>query len=120
MAKELQRIRQTIFQSRTGDIASKFTTTTFVHDDSDSFRKTFRYSPLQEERMVRARRNISTSCTTDTDVYTGSYAGAGHLVSTIATSGSVSNYGRYLDLDSALARTSWTQSSTNFARYVSL
>ncbi|KAF9042891.1 glycoside hydrolase family 95 protein [Panaeolus papilionaceus] len=79
MAKELQRIRQTIFQSRTGDIA-----------------------------------NISI-LTTPGGAY-GSYAGAGHLVSTIATSGSVSNYGRYLDLDSALARTSWTQSSTNFAR----
>ncbi|PPR00630.1 hypothetical protein CVT24_005476 [Panaeolus cyanescens] len=79
MAKELQRIRQTIFQSSTGDI-----------------------------------RNISI-LTTPGGQY-GSFAGAGHLISTLGTSGSVSNYGRWLDLDQAVARTSWTQSSTNFER----
>lgn len=50
----------------------------------------------------------------------GSYAGAGYLLSTLNTSGNVTNYGRWLDLDEALARTSWTQNHidiTQFALY---
>ncbi|KAI0313168.1 glycoside hydrolase family 95 protein [Amylostereum chailletii] len=46
----------------------------------------------------------------------GSYAGAGYLVSTLNVTGTVSNYGRWLDLDTALARTSWTQAGSTFLR----
>ncbi|KAF5381765.1 hypothetical protein D9615_005480 [Tricholomella constricta] len=52
---------------------------------------------------------------TDAGAY-GSYAGAGYLISGINTTGSVSNYGRYLDLDQGIARTTWTQSGTTYLR----
>jgi alpha-L-fucosidase 2 len=47
---------------------------------------------------------------------TGSYAGAGHLISTISSTGRVSKYGRWLDLDQAIARTTWTQDETTYMR----
>lgn len=47
----------------------------------------------------------------------GSYVGAGHLLSAINTTGVVHNYGRWLDLDQGIARTSWTQSGSNYTRY---
>ncbi|KAH9950824.1 glycoside hydrolase family 95 protein [Amylocystis lapponica] len=46
----------------------------------------------------------------------GSYAAAGYLMTTLNTSGDVSNYYRWLDLDVAVARTIWTQGSTTFLR----
>ncbi|KAA1477785.1 glycoside hydrolase family 95 protein [Dentipellis sp. KUC8613] len=46
----------------------------------------------------------------------GSYAGAGYLVSTLNVSGDVSGYGRWLDMDQAVARTQWTQGGTSFLR----
>ncbi|KAI0055966.1 hypothetical protein BV25DRAFT_1921377 [Artomyces pyxidatus] len=46
----------------------------------------------------------------------GSYSGAGYLVSTLSTSGDVSDYGRWLDLDSALAHTEWTHGGASFLR----
>ncbi|KAJ3482321.1 hypothetical protein NLJ89_g12147 [Agrocybe chaxingu] len=79
MAQAMQRIRQTIFQSTTGDIDS-----------------------------IEVLGN-------DPGQY-GSYAGAGHLLSTLNISGTVSDYGRWLDLDQGLARTSWTQSGTSLIR----
>ncbi|KAH9475953.1 putative alpha-fucosidase A [Psilocybe cubensis] len=53
--------------------------------------------------------------TTDAGQY-GSYAGAGHLLTTLNINGSISGYNRWLDLDKALARTSWTQNGHNILR----
>ncbi|KAF9465864.1 glycoside hydrolase family 95 protein [Collybia nuda] len=78
-AQAMQKIRQTIFDSPTGDI---------------------------EDIKILA---------TDSGAY-GSYAGAGYLVSGINTTGTISNYARWLDLDQGLARTSWTQSGANYLR----
>ncbi|KAA1468613.1 glycoside hydrolase family 95 protein [Dentipellis sp. KUC8613] len=46
----------------------------------------------------------------------GSYAGAGWLVSTLGITGDVTNYTRWLDLDSAVAKTQWIQNGTSFLR----
>ncbi|KIK57466.1 glycoside hydrolase family 95 protein [Collybiopsis luxurians FD-317 M1] len=46
----------------------------------------------------------------------GSYVGAGYFVSTIDVSGPVSNFGRWLDLDEGVARSTWTQSNKTFLR----
>ncbi|TFK65990.1 glycoside hydrolase family 95 protein [Pluteus cervinus] len=46
----------------------------------------------------------------------GSYAGAGYLISSIASSGPVSNYARWLDLDEGVSRTTWTQSEGDYMR----
>ncbi|KAF8551628.1 glycoside hydrolase family 95 protein [Imleria badia] len=46
----------------------------------------------------------------------GSYAGAGYLLATLDTSGMVTDYTRWLDLDEAIARTAWSQSSATFFR----
>lgn len=48
----------------------------------------------------------------------GSYAGAGYLVSDINATGPVKEYGRYLDLDQAVARTVWTQGEITYQRSV--
>ncbi|KAI0827198.1 Six-hairpin glycosidase-like protein [Trametes gibbosa] len=52
---------------------------------------------------------------TDAGAY-GSYVGAGYLLSSLDLSGSTSNYFRWLDLDSAVHGTQWTQGSTTFMR----
>ncbi|KAF9004601.1 glycoside hydrolase family 95 protein [Cyathus striatus] len=52
---------------------------------------------------------------TDAGQY-GSYAGAGHLLSTLNVTGAVSSYARWLDLDTAVAKTSWTQAGSAFQR----
>lgn len=49
---------------------------------------------------------------------TGSYAGAGYLLATLDTSGTVANYARWLDLDEAITRTTWSQGGATFKRYV--
>ncbi|KIJ60761.1 glycoside hydrolase family 95 protein [Hydnomerulius pinastri MD-312] len=46
----------------------------------------------------------------------GSYAGAGYLLATLDTSGVVTNYGRWLDLDEAVSRTTWSQGGATFLR----
>ncbi|KAG6376718.1 glycoside hydrolase family 95 protein [Boletus reticuloceps] len=46
----------------------------------------------------------------------GSYAGAGYLLATLDTSGTVANYARWLDLDEAIARTTWSQGGATFLR----
>ncbi|PCH37096.1 glycoside hydrolase family 95 protein [Wolfiporia cocos MD-104 SS10] len=46
----------------------------------------------------------------------GSYAAAGTLLTTLGISGNVRNYFRWLDLDSAVARTLWTQGDDTFFR----
>ncbi|KAF4585052.1 hypothetical protein EYR40_001887 [Pleurotus pulmonarius] len=46
----------------------------------------------------------------------GSYASAGNLITTMNVTGSVSNYFRWLDLDEAVARTSWTQGNQPILR----
>ncbi len=49
--------------------------------------------------------------------YPGSYAGAGHLITTLnITDGGTSNYTRWLDMDQAVARTSWTQDGISYLR----
>lgn len=50
-------------------------------------------------------------------IFIGSYVGAGHLLSSINTTGPVTNYARWLDIDQSLARTSWTQNGDNILRY---
>uniref|UniRef100_D8QJY6 Glycoside hydrolase family 95 protein n=1 Tax=Schizophyllum commune (strain H4-8 / FGSC 9210) TaxID=578458 RepID=D8QJY6_SCHCM len=54
--------------------------------------------------------------TSFTDFSTGSYAGAGYLFTTLGTSGDIAGYGRWLDLDQAIARTTWTQGNANIDR----
>ncbi|KAF8811090.1 glycoside hydrolase family 95 protein [Phlegmacium glaucopus] len=78
-AQIMHEIRQTIFQSPTGDID-----------------------------------NIE-ALATDSGQY-GSYAGAGHLLSSINTTGPITNYARWLDIDQSLACTSWTQNGVNILR----
>ncbi|KAJ7584657.1 glycoside hydrolase family 95 protein [Mycena floridula] len=77
------------------------------------------------DAMSSIRQSIFTSSTGDIDNLTvlatdpgayGSYSGAGYLVSTVNSSGAISNYSRYLDLDQALAKTQWTQSGSSFVR----
>ncbi|KAF9219276.1 glycoside hydrolase family 95 protein [Gyrodon lividus] len=46
----------------------------------------------------------------------GSYAGAGYLLATLDTSGPVTNYWRWLDLDEAVSRTTWSQGGATFYR----
>lgn len=48
---------------------------------------------------------------------TGSYAGAGYLLATLDTSDTVTNYARWLDLDKAITRTTWSQDGAAFNRY---
>ncbi|KAG8221567.1 glycosyl hydrolase family, N-terminal domain-containing protein [Butyriboletus roseoflavus] len=52
---------------------------------------------------------------TDAGAY-GSYAGAGYLLATLDTSGTVTNYARWLDLDEATTRTTWSQAGATFNR----
>ncbi|KAJ7621165.1 glycoside hydrolase family 95 protein [Roridomyces roridus] len=58
--------------------------------------------------------DIST-LTTDAGDY-GSYVGAGYLVSTLNISGAVTDYSRWLDLNQAIARATWTQAGSTFTR----
>ncbi|KAJ2992597.1 hypothetical protein NUW54_g7897 [Trametes sanguinea] len=53
--------------------------------------------------------------TTDAGAY-GSYVGAGYLLSSLNVSGSISQYYRWLDLDTATHSTQWTQGNTTFIR----
>ncbi|KAJ7472265.1 glycoside hydrolase family 95 protein [Mycena galericulata] len=58
--------------------------------------------------------NIETLATDPGDY--GSYVGAGYLISTLNITGSVTNYARWLDLDQAVARVTWTQAGSAFTR----
>ncbi|KAF8664131.1 hypothetical protein AX16_000821 [Volvariella volvacea WC 439] len=53
--------------------------------------------------------------TTEAGAY-GSYAGAGYLISNINSTGTISNYARWLDLDDGVARTTWTQGGNSYIR----
>ncbi|KAH9896616.1 Six-hairpin glycosidase-like protein [Cubamyces lactineus] len=53
--------------------------------------------------------------TTDAGAY-GSYVGAGYLLSSFNASGPISDYFRWLDIESALHGTQWTQGNTTFFR----
>ncbi|KAI8968762.1 glycoside hydrolase family 95 protein [Trametes punicea] len=53
--------------------------------------------------------------TTDPGAY-GSYVGAGYLLSSLNLSGPIAGFFRWLDLDSAIHSTEWTQGSTTFIR----
>lgn len=46
----------------------------------------------------------------------GSYAGAGYILVTMDASGPVSEYTRWLDLDAAVQRTTWSQKGARFVR----
>ncbi|KAG0695845.1 glycoside hydrolase family 95 protein [Suillus ampliporus] len=77
------------------------------------------------ENMQRIREAIFSSPTgtidnideimTPSGTY-GSYASAGHLLATLNSTGSVLNYARWLDLDEAVSRTTWSDGSTTFFR----
>ena len=54
----------------------------------------------------------------DIDGSTGAYAGAGYLFTTLNNSWQVSGYARWLDLDQAIARTTWTQGDIELNRLV--
>jgi len=58
------------------------------------------------------------SCSGSFGQFVGSYAGAGYLISDINATGPVKEYGRYLDLDQAIARTVWTQGEITYQRSV--
>ncbi|PSR78033.1 hypothetical protein PHLCEN_2v7596 [Hermanssonia centrifuga] len=45
-----------------------------------------------------------------------SYSGAGYLVTSLNITGDVSKYARWLDLDQAVARTTWNQDDISFSR----
>ncbi|KAM5541725.1 hypothetical protein V8D89_004454 [Ganoderma adspersum] len=53
--------------------------------------------------------------TTDAGAY-GSYVGAGFLLATLDVTGDSSDFVRWLDMDAAVQRTSWTQGNTSFFR----
>jgi alpha-L-fucosidase 2 len=46
----------------------------------------------------------------------GSFAGAGYMLSTLNVTGAATNYVRWLDLDQAIAATTWTQNGVNLER----
>lgn len=52
---------------------------------------------------------------TDAGAY-GSYIGAGYLVSSLNITGKTTNYARWLDLDQAIARVTWSQAGSAFTR----
>ncbi|KAJ6567710.1 glycoside hydrolase family 95 protein [Mycena vulgaris] len=58
--------------------------------------------------------NVETLAT-DPGAY-GSYVGAGYLVATLNLTGATTNYARWLDLDQAIARVSWSQAGSTFTR----
>ena len=47
---------------------------------------------------------------------TGTYAGAGWLIVNRNTTANVTDYVRWLDLDGAVARSSWKEGSTSLTR----
>ncbi|KAI5826666.1 glycoside hydrolase family 95 protein [Schizophyllum commune Tattone D] len=70
---------------------------------------------------VRSEIFASTSGTiasdgADIDGLIGAYAGAGYLFTTLNNSAAVSGYARWLDLDQAIARTTWTQGDVELNR----
>lgn len=77
------------------------------------------------EDMQRIRQNIFSSPSgtiqniaeimTPAGAY-GSYAGAGYILITMDTSGPISGYTRWLDLDAAVQRTTWSQEGARFVR----
>ena len=52
------------------------------------------------------------------NLYQGSYATAGYLVSTLENDSPSSNYARFLDLDKGVAKALWTENGDSFSRWV--
>ncbi|KAF7968852.1 hypothetical protein HWV62_29164 [Athelia sp. TMB] len=77
-------------------------------DDMQTIRETIFESSIGEIENIDV-------LTTDAGAY-GSYAGAGYLLTTLATSGNVTDYFRWLDMDQAVAHATWSQSKTTFTR----
>lgn len=50
--------------------------------------------------------------------FEGSYAGAGYLLATLDLTDSLSEYTRWLDLNEAVSRTTWSDGSSTFLRFV--
>lgn len=48
----------------------------------------------------------------------GSYSGAGYLNVNRTASGKVTNYARWLDMDTAVLKTTWTEPGSSFNRQV--
>ncbi|KAG5651905.1 hypothetical protein H0H81_006986 [Sphagnurus paluster] len=66
--------------------------------------------PSEQNAAAQAIKTIQQT------IFQSSYAGSGYLVSRVNSTGAVTNYGRWLDLDQGIARTSWTQSGANYVR----
>ncbi|KAF7979349.1 hypothetical protein HWV62_42781 [Athelia sp. TMB] len=77
-------------------------------DDMQTIRETIFESSIGEIENIDV-------LTTDAGAY-GSYAGAGYLLTTLATTGNVTDYFRWLDMDQAVAHATWSQSKTTFTR----
>ncbi|TBU60468.1 Six-hairpin glycosidase-like protein [Dichomitus squalens] len=59
---------------------------------------------------------IDSASTSGGPLSIGSYVGAGYLLATLDLSGGFSDFVRWLDLDAAVQRTSWTQGNASFFR----
>lgn len=113
-AQLMQTIRETIFQSPTGDINSRICFNLLRVLELLIDIQISRVCPPPREhmvslvtRLIREQLNLHSP---------GSFAASGYLVSNINATGSVSHYKRWLDLDQGLARTSWTQGGTSYRR----
>jgi alpha-L-fucosidase 2 len=118
VAEQMRNIRQTIFRSPIGEIE--------------------REQPISPEVSCTARLNLYADIkeiSTPAGAYggprsiilirlvlktiLGSYAGAGYLISTLNSTGKMTNYARWLDLDDAITHTIWSQSGVTFTRFLS-
>ncbi|KAJ7103723.1 glycoside hydrolase family 95 protein [Mycena epipterygia] len=97
MATAMQQYREGIFQSPTGDIDNIETLATDAGDYGLPFSRWIVLSPNKT-------------------YFPGSYVGAGYLVATLNITGNATNYARWLDLDQAIARVTWSQAGSAFTR----
>lgn len=112
----MQEIRQSIFDSSSGTIDST------LKSHTQGFDWLTLALPADIEQLTTdagVYGIIPHSCSLGANhlmAETGSYIGAGYLLSSLDLSGDVSNYFRWLDLDSAVHGTQWTQGNTTFTR----
>ncbi|KAF8582540.1 glycoside hydrolase family 95 protein [Ramaria rubella] len=67
-------------------------------------------------RAIFASENGTTEKCSETYVYLGSYTAAPWLFTSLNMSGDMMGYFRWLDLDSAIARSTWTANNVTFTR----
>lgn len=117
----MQKIRRQIFQSPTGNIDSGFLWLFLVNGKATDH-CFFVY--LDVAVLTTDAGQYGTSVNRGSQKWgeltgwLGSYAGAGHLISSLDLSGPVSDYARWLDMDQGVARTSWTQNNISMLRCV--